>query len=181
MASGSSRATETDPGIVDAPVVTVTRQQAETVVWDGVEIVGTVEWALEYGGDYQVDATGAPVLVYDAPGDPAATDQRIGIMLRMTPSYTDDEGVPFAADDVNFPAYGAGLTVRVDELWSPQLEADITTDIVNSLSDDPGLDPSVAPTVVFETEDPLYAPTVTYQTVAGDYATLPSFNVLTGE
>ena len=111
--------------------------------------LGNVEIALQYGGDFSLDEQGNIALVIDTYDNPAATIQRITLLILTSPTLVDDNGHPIARpDDLFYPNRGGALRLAVGQLSTPQLISDITARITAALANDPGIAATPAPSVV---------------------------------
>ncbi len=110
--------------------------------------IGNVELALEYGGDFTLDEQGNLALVIDTYDDPAATRQRITLLVMTNPTLYDNSGTPIARpDDLFNPSWGAGLRLAVGQDITPTLTSAISARIIAALANDPGIATSPAPIV----------------------------------
>lgn len=135
---------------------------------------GNVEVALTYGGDFSLDEQGNLALVIDTFDTPAATQQRITLLVMTSPTLEDQYGNPIAPpDDMFNPQWGGALRQAVGEDITPELISAITARIMRGLADDAGIAKSPSPTVtVTDQGNGLLFVTVECQTITGQSVTV---------
>lgn len=136
--------------------------------------IGNVEIALDYGGDFSLDEQGNIALVIDTYDNPAATQQRVTLMVMTNPTLYDDNGTPIArADDMFNPTYGAGLRLAVGQDITPTLISGIRARIMAALAADPGIASVPAPTVdVTDEDNAILLVSISCDTVTGQSVTV---------
>ncbi len=136
--------------------------------------IGSVDIACNFGDDVVIDATGAPVLLFDTLGASPATEQRLYRLVNATARLVVD-GVPLAsADDPFHPGWGVGLPIHVDALWTPDLADEIQASVLNGLALDVGIASSPPPRVAFVV-DPVASTVempISYTTLSGARLTM---------
>jgi hypothetical protein len=139
-------------------------------------VAGSVEVALAWGGDFQINALGDLVLAQDTPTSPAATTQRMIQLILTNPRLLDGNGNPIGrADDLFHPDYGAGLNRDVGELGTAGILADLVARIQAGIALDPGIAAFPAPVVTAVISTPGTAlVNVSVTTVTGQYVPVPT-------
>lgn len=130
--------------------------------------IGSVDILHTFGGDVVLDHTGAPILIYDTLAVAAATEQRVYRLINTAARIVAADGTPLASGDDPFhQTWGVGLPVRVDALWTIDLQDEIESAILDGLSLDPGVAPAPVPTVTFTHIDPAVYIVVAFTTISG--------------
>lgn len=150
-------------------------------------IIGTsltaVEAALEYGGDYQLTASGDLAIVQDTALYPYATIQRVTFLILtnpVIPNITNTaSGEP---DDIFNHTYGAGARAYVGRSSgsaSVNIEA-MQNNIQSGLAADPYIAQNPKPTVTFSSLDNYVSSvlcTVSFTTISGVNGTVTDIPV----
>lgn len=133
------------------------------------------EVKLDYGSDFELDATGDLVLVEDGNGEYPALQQRIIQMLLTAPQMKDASGNPVAgsADDMFNPTAGAGLRRAIGNVENDALIAQIEARIIEGLSKEPDVAPYPAPQLEFQVFPNGIIANLTVATVDGQVIALP--------
>ena len=138
--------------------------------------IGTVEAYIGnggYGGDFALDANADLLLISDAPGNPAATAQRLLRLMLTSPVGYDTNGVAIRdPGDISNPTWGGNLPSTVGENESSSLTHYITAQIVAAATADIGVASSPAPTVSVVYQGAEIIATLTVTCVTGDVITL---------
>ena len=135
----------------------------------------SVEVKLDYGGDFELDATGDLVLVEDGNGEYPALQQRIIQMLLTSPQLKDGAGnpIPGSADDMFNVNAGAGLRRAIGSVENNALIAEIEARMIEGLSKEPDIAPYPAPQIEFVVYPNGIVCNVTVATVDGQVVALP--------
>lgn len=124
--------------------------------------IGATDIACPYGGDVSFDSAGRLQTVRDIPGDPAATKQRIEVILMQSPRPSDlEQNAIGRPDDLFNPDLGAGLRAIVGLRALSSLEAGVKSRTLKSLALDEAIAQAPAPTVSVTSSGPNYIVSVT--------------------
>jgi hypothetical protein len=131
--------------------------------------VGSTDILCSYGGDISFDAFGKLQTVRDTPGNPAATQQRITVILMQSPRLFDlEQAAVGRPDDLFHPDLGAGLRAIVGQRPMQSLEDGVKARVMSALSLDTAIAQSPAPIVTVTSNGPYYTVSVTAFTASGD-------------
>jgi hypothetical protein len=128
-----------------------------------------VDIKLPYGGDISWTPEEAPTLVVDKPGDPAATQQMVTVLVMQQPRLLDVNGVGVGRPDNWFyPDRGGGLRAIVGLAPDPKPISDMKARIKAGLATSDAVAATPAPMVTDTVVGATLTVTVSCQTSDGD-------------
>lgn len=141
---------------------------------------GTVEFAFPWGGDLQQLPNGDLAVVQDAYDNPAATIQRLEVLIMTNPTLRNEQtGQPIGrADDIFNDSYGSGARALVGELITDDVIAGIQARVAKAVSGDPGVAKIPAPIIdVQDLGNGKISLTISGQTTSGQPFTTPAWRL----
>lgn len=135
----------------------------------------SVEVKLDYGGDFELDASGDLVLLVDDNGQYPALQQRIIQMILTSPQSKDAAGNPIAgsADDPFNVTAGAGARRIIGNTENSALIGEIEARILQGLAKEPDIAPYPPPQLEFTVYPNGIVCNLTAETVDGQVLPLP--------
>lgn len=138
--------------------------------------IGSIEVALDYGGDLVLAPNGDLALTQDTYDVGAATRQRMYRLILTNPTLYDVNNKPIGRpDDLFHPTYGSGLQNAVGQPITDALLYQLQSQIASAIATDPGISQSPAPTVtVVDSGGGFVNVGVSVTTSSGQLVTIPS-------
>lgn len=136
---------------------------------------------LPYGGDITWTRQGAPAMVIDVPGNPAASQQQVTVLAMTSPRVKDKNGVGIGrADNLHYPDRGGGFSTIVGKNATPSEVAAMRNGILDGLAEKPSITQSPPPTVAFvNPNNGVLIGTINAETTGGDVLTISSSSTTT--
>lgn len=142
---------------------------------------GTVEWQWPWNDDLVQLPNGDLATIQDTYDDPAATVQRLEVIVMMNPTLRDETGAAIGpADDLYNQDTGSGARALIGELADDDVVFNMRARVAKAISTDPGIAKVPAPVIdVQDQGDGTLTLQISGQTTSGQPFTTPAWPLTT--